>query len=282
MGSKKTVCSPAPTLNFGADAPLLAEFSPQQNVLGPSLPSSLLWPSRKANIDYPSTPKCCFWPWVVDALPSWHSEHSGYFKACWCAEDATTHFWGFNWRGFMDWSSYGALWSGSCCFFYKTINGICALAGGILPQVSVGPWPSMAWWLAYTAPQKDSGLRPHTLALKEIKTWAHHPSGLNRVCVCVLGRRGITRRRFMPSFGLLLGNRKCLLSLFLERGGVKLDSVTICPEPVDFLLSCPLFLSNNWLFPFADKDTVGDVALHQQVGLWQPPNRPITGFLKNI
>lgn len=100
-------------------------------------------------------------------------------------------------------------------------------------------------------------------------------------CVCVSGRRGITRRRrFMPSFGLLLGNRKCLLSLFLERGGVKLDSVTICPELVDFLLSCPLFLSNNWLFPFADKGTVGDIALHQQVGLWQPPNRPITVFFE--
>lgn len=130
---------------------------------------------------------------------------------------------------------------GVMLFFYKTINGICALAEGILPQVSVGPWPSVAWWPAYTVPQKGRGLRPCTLALKEIKTRAHHPGGLKRVCVCVSGRRGITRRRrFMPSFGLLLGNRKCLLSLFLERGGVKLDSVTICPELVDFLLSCPL------------------------------------------
>lgn len=50
---------------------------------------------------------------------------------------------------------------------------------------------------------------------------------------------------------------------------MKLESVTICPELVDFLLSCSLFLSNNWLLPSTDKNTVGDVAFNQQVGLWQ-------------
>lgn len=83
--------------------------------------------------------------------------------------------------------------------FYKTINGICALAEGILPQVSVGPWPSVAWWPAYTVPQKGRGLRPCTLALKEIKTRAHHPSGLKRVCVCV-GEEGNNTQKKIYAF----------------------------------------------------------------------------------